>query len=627
MRRSVAILDKAGGAIGAAKRLLGRASAIVVAMTTLAGFDVTTAAPATQTIQLITDPEQKLSVEVSGWLGLGKVADGCSEGLVPMRFTVVNGGDTEATITVRFAPGYGTIATVPRTRIVAAPGATVRSTVYVGLGQVGTSPGPAYFPSWMMSFGASGSGPRRDVECQIHQNWNSVATTTSSSPSPGGFHTPEPTETQRRLLTTAAGQRVLEAKHAYGTGTTQSEVDPAIAPEDWRGWTTLREFVLTDDDWTAMPTASRRAMLQWLALGGHVVLLADDTDRDRLDRIGLPASQADGRRRVGAGEVIALANGAIPRGVADDTPLGDALIERPVGWADSPWSGVGLGRQAGFLERGLPVAAILTFLALLAIIAGPVNIMLLAGRGRPARIFWTTPVISLVATSLLLGLMFLRDGVGGAGARRTLCLLDPDRNTMAILQEQFSRTGILLGASFPIREPSWMQPQPLTTTPYNAPTVTGSFVEIEDQRRSGDWFTSRSDQAFTLQTVRPGRGRIELSGPADAPEVISSLDVPLERVFVVDEEGRWWKTGRLGAGERRLLETSSAEEFAPFRRDISTLASQPIVRAIARLEGLPGYAWAEAAEPGKVAIASLDAIRWSQDEAWFVGPVVRTEGR
>ena len=625
----MAILDEARGAIGAAKRLLWGASSIVVALTALAAFDVAPAAPVTETNQLITDPEQKLSVEVSGWLGLAKVAAGCSEGLVPLRFTVVNGGDTEATITVRCAPGYGTIATVPRTRIVAAPGATVRSTVYVGPGQSGASPGPGYFPSWNLSFTPSaGNGPRRDVECQIRPNsWVGPTTmTTSSTPTPGGFHNPEPTEPQRRVLTPAAGQRVLEAKHAYQTGMHQSEVDPSSAPEDWRGWTTLREFVLTDDDWTAMPTASRRAMLQWLALGGHVVLLADDTDRDRLDRIGLPASQADGRRRVGAGEVIALANEAISRGTAD-TALGDALIERPVGWADSPWSGVGLGRQAGFLERGLPVAAILTFLALLAIIAGPVNIMLLAGGGRPARIFWTTPVISLVATSLLLGLMFFRDGVGGAGARRTLCLLDPDRNTMAILQEQFSRTGILLGGSFPIREPSWMQPQPITTTPYNVPTVTGSFVEIEDQRRSGDWFTSRSDQAFTLQAVRPGRGRIELAGSAEAPEVLSSLDVTLARVLLIDDQGKWWKTGPLGAGERRRLEPADAAEFESVHNELVGGASHPVARAINRLNGLPGYAWAEAAEPGKVAIATLDAIRWSQDKAWFVGPIVRTEGR
>ena len=56
-------------------------------------------------------------------------------------------------------------------------------------------------------------------------------------------------------------------------------------------------------------------------------------------------------------------------------------------------------------------------------------------------------------------------------------------------------------------------------------------------------------------------------------------------------------------------------------------ASPPFTRAFARLAKARGYAWAEAAVPRKIAIATLDAIRWTSDAAWFVGPVVRAEGR
>jgi hypothetical protein len=225
--------------------------------------------------------------------------------------------------------------------------------------------------------------------------------------------------------------------------------------------------------------------------------------------------------------------------------------------------------------------------------------------------------------------MFLRDGIGGAGARRTLVLLDPDRNTMAVLQEQFSRTGILLGRAFPIREPSSMIPQP-TDSPGISTTgmsrSAGSFVEVDDERRTGDWFSSRSDQAFTLQAVRPGRGRIELLGPPGAPEVLSSLDLPLARLFFLDDDGKWWKTGPLDAGERRRLEPAGERELPDWNSFVSG-ASPPFTRAFARLAKVRGYAWAEAAVPRTVAIATLDAIRWTSDAAWFVGPVVRAEGR
>ena len=606
------------------RRLL-RLAVVVVALLALA--PVAPAAPVTESRQLISDSDQKLTVEVKSWLGLGKLAPGCFEGLVPLEFTVVNGGRSEAVITVRCGAGYGTLVTAPRARIVAPPGSTVRSTVYVGKGPIGQAPSAEYYAAGSLMINASpGIGPRREIDCQLYQTWQSLGT------APTAPAAPSPTvEVQRRVLTPAAGKRLLEAGHDLSNDLKQTEVDPVTAPEDWRGWSTLREFVLTDDDWTAMPAPARRAMLEWIALGGHAILIATDADGERLDRLGLPVRQADGHRRVGAGEMISLAASAIPAPSADD-PLADefaGVIERPAGWLDLAWSGAGLGRSAGFGERDLPVAAILVFLGLLATIAGPVNIMLFAGRGRPSRIFWTTPVISLVATAFLLGLMFFRDGVGGAGVRRTLVLLDPDRNTMAVLQEQFSRTGILLGRSFPIREPSWMLPQPVDSAGSSTNGMSrsaGSYVEIDDDRRMGDWFSSRSDQAFTLQAVRPGRGRIELLGPPDAPEVLSSLDVPLARLFFLDADGRWWKTGPLDAGERRRLEPAGDKELPEWSSFVSG-ASSPFSRAFARLASARGYAWAEAAAPRKVAIATLDAIRWTKDDAWFVGPVVRTEGR
>ena len=608
-------------------RSLPRLALAIVAFLTLA-----TVAPAqlvTESRQLISDSDQKLTVEVKSWLGLGNLAPGCFEGLVPLEFTVVNGGTSEAVITVRCGTGYGMLVTAPRTQIVAPPGSTVRSTVYVGKGPFGQAPSAGYYAAGMLMINASpGIGPRREIDCQLYTTWQSVAAVTSPT---GIASPPTATNTSRRVLTPDAGNRLLEARNAYSTGTTQSEVDPAAAPEDWRGWSSLREFVLTDDDWTAMPAPARRAMLEWIALGGYAILIAADADGERLDRLGLPARQADGHRRVGAGEIIPLADSAIPA-PSPDAPQAEefaGVIERPAGWLDLPWSGDSLGRSAGFAERDLPVAAILVFLGLLATIAGPLNIMLFAGRGRPSRIFWTTPVISLVATAFLLGLMFLRDGVGGAGVRRTLVLLDPDRNSMAVLQEQFSRTGILLGRSFPIREPSWMLPQPTDSFAVSTTGMSGSagsFVEVNDERRTGDWFSSRSDQAFTLQAVRPGRGRIELLGPPEAPEVLSSLDGPLARLFFLDDDGKWWKTGPLDAGERRRLEPAGDTEL-PERLALVSGASPPFTRAFARLANARGYAWAEAAAPRKVAIATLDAIRWTKDDAWFVGPVVRTEGR
>ena len=245
-------------------RSLLRLALAIVAL--LALSPVAPAAPVTESRQLLSDSDQKLTVELKSWLGLGTVAAGCFEGLVPLEFTVVNGGTSEAVITVRCSAGYGTLVTAPRTQIVAPPGSTVRSTVYVGKGPFGQAPNADYFAAGMLMINASpGIGPRREIDCQLHQTWQSLAV----PPSAGIPSTPTAASTHRRVLTPDAGNWLLEARSSYSTGFTQSEVDPAAAPEDWRGWSSLREFVLTEDDWTAMPASARRAMLEWIALGGH----------------------------------------------------------------------------------------------------------------------------------------------------------------------------------------------------------------------------------------------------------------------------------------------------------------------------------------------------------------------
>jgi hypothetical protein len=62
-------------------RLLRLTVAIV---TLLALAPVAPADPVTESRQLISDSDQKLSVEVKSWLGLGRLAHGCFEGLVPL---------------------------------------------------------------------------------------------------------------------------------------------------------------------------------------------------------------------------------------------------------------------------------------------------------------------------------------------------------------------------------------------------------------------------------------------------------------------------------------------------------------------------------------------------------------
>ena len=157
------------------------------------------------------------------------------------------------------------------------------------------------------------------------------------------------------------------------------------------------------------------------------------------------------------------------------------------------------------------------FIAIFGILVGPVNLFWLAPAGKRQRMFWTTPLLSLGGSLLLVAIMVLQDGIGGNGARLTLAILQPEQKRLALMQEQVSRTGVLLKRSFPIVEPGWMQPLDLAKaeSSYSSREGRHSFDET-DTTRTGDWFASRSVQAQLLETVRPSRAAIEVFPPAAA---------------------------------------------------------------------------------------------------------------
>ena len=177
------------------------------------------------------------------------------------------------------------------------------------------------------------------------------------------------------------------------------------------------------------------------------------------------------------------------------------------------------------------------FIVAFGVLVGPVNLYWFAGPKRRQRLFWTTPLISLAGSALLVALMILQDGIGGNGARRVLALMLPGQNKIAIVQEQISRTGVLLGRSFDIEEPSWMQQLPGEPSSPGNSTFGNSgrrLAETDQRQRSGDWFTNRAVQAQVIEAVRPSRGRIEFfpgKSDQDPPAVLSSLGTTLAQVY------------------------------------------------------------------------------------------------
>lgn len=566
-----------------------------------------------ESMAVATIAESGITVSLEGWAGITTLTtSGRDVGLLPLVLTITNGSPTDRVWTVEPTRGFNSgPGIMPVARLAVPAGGVGRTTLYVDPGPSDTG-GGVWFS--IRGFGLSGGEQR----VRIDTSNPSLYSASSSTP-------------LQPILPSAISLAVMakrgEALKAY---TITGGLDPANAPEDWRGWSAFSCLLCDESDWIGMTAGQRRALLAWVGLGGRVGLLVTDASPQRFDQLGLPAADPAGRRRVGAGEIVPLPWNGEELALADvETflaqqplhPRSDRLAASSFRDGSTGTERWGAGLQqlfAVFGPRQLPIAAILAFLGIFSLIAGPVNLMVFSRPGRRARMFWTTPLISLVATVLLLSLIFLRDGVGGAGARRVLCLLMPEQNELAIIQEQFSRTGVLLGTSFPIREPSWMRP---------LGTVAGNegLLEVDGEERRGDWFSSRSDQGYLLETVRPSRAKIELVADGDGPPaVISSIEVPLTTLFVIDDEGTYWTATEIGTGERKPLEPSDAGAYAEWFRGIVLDAGPIRAAAMEAVRNRKGQVYAEAIAAADVAVETLGSIRWIDEKAVFIGPVTRT---
>ena len=569
-----------------------------------------------ETRALATVPESGITVSLEGWAGISPDSTaGRDAGFIPVVLTISNGSSSDWVWTVEPARVFGTgLGGVPVTQLAVPAGGVGRTTLYI-------DPGPTAPNAFGgVDLNVRGYGLNGGAQSVEIQRWNVPASSSLSG-------------TKKRLLPSAISKAAFANCRDGGLERFEvvGELDLGAAPEDWRGWSVFSRLLMDESEWIAMSAAQRKAMLDWVGLGGRAGVMVTDASAERLDGIGLPAADADGQHRVGAGEVMPIPWDGSRIGSETLTffqngsllhPRSDQLLS--YGTSDpvtgSPnWNGDFWRLTYLFGPRRPPMTAILIFLAVFSLVAGPLNLLVLAGPRRRSRMFWTTPLISLLATLLLLGLIFFRDGVGGAGARRMLCLLLPEQHGMAIIQEQFSRTGVLLSSTFAMREPSWMRP--LGATASEAP-----LLEVDENQRRGGWFTSRSDQGYLLQTVRPSRAKLELvAGDDTPPEVISSIEVPLERVFIIDDDGNHWTATDVGTGARKLLEPSDAEAFTRWFRDVTADAGGVRKAAFEAMQNRRGYAYAEAtAAASQVAVTTLPSIRWNDEQAVFIGPVTRT---
>ena len=414
---------------------------------------------------------------------------------------------------------------------------------------------------------------------------------------------------------------------------------PADLPEDWRGLSGFDYLMVSSSEWQALKPGQQLAVMQWVRFYGelHIYAMAGITSAG----LGLPADFDSDQKEMSLGliKIIRWDGKSLDAGVtvgrykgvvnrAEDITsayagLSTGSIRKPV------WE---LLNALG--ERNFASWQVVVFLVVFGILVGPVNLFVLAPSGRRHRLFITTPLLSVGASLLMVGIILTQDGTGGIGARFIAIELQPEEAAAYITQEQSSRTGVLLGGGFEVKQPALIEPLALPDTPWvklkNNNNSQPAQLSQEGSLRGGNYFQSRAEQGHILRAVVSSRARLEMKtglAPDAAPEVISALGFSIDDLFYVDEKGTIWRAkGNLATGQQVKLNQSDSSTLRTNLEDpIKLSGGHTRSRLMGLINGAPArntfFATAKAA-PG-FTLDTLPSIRWQQDRVVVFGSLLQ----
>ncbi len=395
-------------------------------------------------------------------------------------------------------------------------------------------------------------------------------------------------------------------------------VQLSMLPEDWRQLTGTSGIWLSFEEWRGLTVGKREAIANWVLAGGRLVIFSKGGESINLDTLQLPfVANWDGLRgRHGLGEIqIGSWNGS-EVSFAEAFSLMNETGTSPF----DPGERI-LNEIWRLLDRvpapELNAFLVATLLFVYAVIVGPLNLRFAGRRGGRYLIFVTTPVIAALSCIALFGLIVMKDGFGGWGARNLAVMIAGGSNRALVTQEQISRTGILLEGATSLKNDYLMIPLNLYRRGYRSER--GTYETIGNSFTEG-WAGNRSRQSQLAFGVVPTRARVSVD--MASATVLSSIEAELKTLFVKDSTGNWWQATKVMPGRQTPLKRSSNAEYITWSQGTLQRNVSPVLaQQLAALQKAPSAFFAEAASDGGFLIPAFSQFDWETVTAIFYGPL------
>lgn len=409
-----------------------------------------------------------------------------------------------------------------------------------------------------------------------------------------------------------------------------SRFEPADLPDSWLGYSGFDFILLSSTDWQKLKPAVKRALLEWVRLGGKLhVYLSPGTYPESL---GLPDIINAFSHTVSLGKIVTLSwdGKTLPASQTVNRYWGETQRVDSLRTHHANAGGWPLLALLG--TRSFASWQVIVFLVVFGMLVGPVNLFVLAPAGRRHKLFITTPLLSIGASVVMVGLILVQDGTGGVGRRFVAINLEPGEAAAYVTQEQISRTGVLLGAGFEMKQPVLIEPLVMPDSPWaklkKTSTAQSASLTQDGRERRGNFFQSRAEQGQALRAAVSTRARLELksgAAPDAAPTLISALGFTVDELIYTDAAGARWRLEKpLSTGQSAtLVKTDDSAQRLWCEAAVNPAVDSLRIALNNATANRRSYFIAKARQAPDFTLDTLSSIRWEDDRIVVFGPVTQ----